>query len=205
MVKITKEYIEDQILLYSNSSEKKDIAHCQVYLELRKKLLDELFVNHIDEYITELANFNERLTSALQSLWNDAHQCFDKINSEQGFDIELQAFLELDKNEAEGDETWNEIFNSLSDPAYNPQYMTGVCLSPIILKTGKEPIWKSFDEFIGNDGKSWNEGLPNELTKNIPLTMMFHHVYDHTYWSLYDLLKIKHFNIVINTTHEKVK
>lgn len=205
MVKITKEYIEDQILLYSNSSEKKDIAHCQVYLELRKKLLDELFVNHIDEYITELANFNERLTSALQSLWNDAHQCFDKINSEQGFDIELQAFLELDKNEAEGDETWNEIFNLLSDPAYNPQYMTGVCLSPIILKTGKEPIWKSFDEFIGNDGKSWNEGLPNELTKNIPLTMMFHHVYDHTYWSLYDLLKIKHFNIVINTTHEKVK
>ena len=205
MVKITKEYIEDQILLYSNSSEKKDIAHCQVYLELRKKLLDELFVNHIDEYITELANFNERLTSALQSLWNDAHQCFDKINSEQGFDIELQAFLELDKNEAEGDETWNEIFNLLSDPAYNPQYMTGVCLSPIILKTGKEPIWKSFDEFIGNDGKSWNEGLPKEQTEDIPLTMMFHHVYDHTYWSLYDLLKIKHFNIVINTTHEKVK
>ena len=181
------------------------VTRCQTYLEQRKEILDKAIIQRLDEHITELADFNERLTSALQSLWDDAHQCFDKINSEEGFDIELRAFLELDKKDAEGDETWKEIFYLLSDPEYNPQYMTGVCLSPIILKTGKEPIYGSFDEFIGNDGKSWNEGLPKEQTEDIPLTMMFHHVYDHTYWSLYDLLKIKHFSIVINTTFEKVK
>ena len=34
--------------------------------------------------------------------------------------------------------------------------------------------------------------------------MMFHHLYDHTYWSLYDMVKIQHFNVVLNTIHEKV-
>ena len=29
----------------------------------------------------------------------------------------------------------------------------------------------SFDEFIGNDGQSWNEGLPDSKTKDISLTM----------------------------------
>lgn len=42
---MTKEYVEEQILLFSNSKEEKYIAHCQAYLELRKKLLDEVFIN----------------------------------------------------------------------------------------------------------------------------------------------------------------
>lgn len=62
----------------------------------------------------------------------------------------------------------------------------------------------SFDEFIGNDGQSWNEGLPDRKTKDISLTMMFHHLYDHTCWSLHDMVKIQHFNAVLNTTYEKV-
>ena len=45
----TIKYIEEQILLYTDSTNEKDIAHCQAYLELRKKLLDEEFINHLDE------------------------------------------------------------------------------------------------------------------------------------------------------------
>lgn len=72
------------------------------------------------------------------------------------------------------------------------------------MTTKIEAFIKSFDEFIGNDGKSWNERLPDCLTKDIPLTMMFHHLFDHTYWSLHDMVKIQHFNAVMNTTYEKV-
>lgn len=200
---MTIEDIEDQILLHSNSAEEKDIAHCQAYLELRKKLLDEEFINHLDEHLSEVADFNDRMMTALRTLWEDAQKCFDISKSMDGFDIEIRAYLELDAKEDDNEKNWFEIYSLLSDSTYNPLYQSGVCMSPIILTTKIESFTKSFDKFIGNDGQSWNEGLPNILTKGIPLTMMFHHLYDHTYWSLYDMVKIQHFNAVLNTTYEK--
>ena len=71
---MTIEDIEDQILLHSNSAEEKDIAHCQAYLELRKKLLDEEFINHLDEHLSEVADFNDRMMTALRTLWEDAQK-----------------------------------------------------------------------------------------------------------------------------------
>lgn len=200
---MTIEDIEDQILLHSNSAEEKDIAHCQAYLELRKKLLDEEFINHLDEHLSEVADFNDRMMTALRTLWEDAQKCFDISKSMDGFDIEIRAYLELDAKEDDNEKNWFEIYSLLSDSTYNPLYQSGVCMSPIIQTTKIESFTKSFDKFIGNDGQSWNEGLPNILTKGIPLTMMFHHLYDHTYWSLYDMVKIQHFNVVLNTTYEK--
>lgn len=85
---MTIEDIEDQILLHSNSAEEKDIAHCQAYLELRKKLLDEEFINHLDEHLSEVADFNDRMMTALRTLWEDAQKCFDISKSMDGFDIE---------------------------------------------------------------------------------------------------------------------
>lgn len=76
-------------------------------------------------------------------------------------------------------------------------------MSALVLRNDMEPLWESFDDFTSNDGKSWNEGLPKELTKDIPLTMMFHHLYDHTLWSLADLIKIQHFKVIIETTKGK--
>lgn len=200
---MTIEHIEEQILLYSNSIKDKDVAHCQAYLELRKKLLEEECINHLDEHLSELIDFNKRMTKALRTLWHDAQNCFDISKSMEGFDIEIRAYLELDAKEDDNEKNWFEIYSLLSDSTYNPLYQSGVCMSPIILTTKIESFTKSFDKFIGNDGQSWNEGLPNILTNGIPLTMMFHHLYDHTYWPLYDMVKIQHFNAVLNTTYEK--
>lgn len=200
---MTIEDIEDQILLHSNSAEEKDIAHCQAYLELRKKLLDEEFINHLDEHLSEVADFNDRMMTTLRTLWEDAQKCFDISKSMDGFDIEIRAYLELDAKEDDNEKNWFEIYSLLSDSTYNPLYQSGVCMSPIILTTKIESFTKFFDKFIGNDGQSWNEGLPDDLTKDISFTMMFHHLYDHTYWSLYDMVKIQHFNAVLNTTYEK--
>lgn len=194
-------YIEDQIMLYSDSADEKDIVRCQAYLELRKKLLDELFINNLEKHLTELVDFNERMTAALRTLWDDAHKCLATCQNMKGFDIEVRAYLELEMKDGNSEDVCHKIFCLLSDPTYNPMYHSGVCISPLILR--RETTNKSFDEFIGNDGKSWNEGLPEDLTSHIPLTMMFHHLFDHTFWSLSDMVKIQHFNIVLNTTLEK--
>lgn len=180
------------------------MVRIQTYLELRKKLLDDEFINHLDEYLSELADFNERMKTALRTLWEDAQKCFDISKSMDGFDIEIRAYLELDAKEDDNEKNWFEIYCLLSDPSYNPGYHSGVCLSHIILKSSNKPVLASFDEFIGNDGQSWNEGLSDSLTKDIPLTMMFHHLFDYTYWSLFDMVKIQYFNTVLNTVFEKV-
>ena len=70
--------IENQIILHSSSLKGQDIVRCQVYLELRKKLLDSQVIDHFDKYVDELTLFNERLTVALKTMWADAHDCFDK-------------------------------------------------------------------------------------------------------------------------------
>lgn len=137
---MTIEDIEDQILLHSNSAEEKDIAHCQAYLELRKKLLDEEFINHLDEHLSEVADFNDRMMTALRTLWEDAQKCFDISKSMDGFDIEIRAYLELDAKEDDNEKKWFEIYCLLSDPSYNPGYHSGVCLSPIILKSSHKPL-----------------------------------------------------------------
>ena len=64
----TIKYIEEQILLYSDSTKEKDMVRIQTYLELRKKLLDEEFINHLDEHLSQLKDFNERMTTALRTL-----------------------------------------------------------------------------------------------------------------------------------------
>ena len=107
---MTIEDIEDQILLHSNSAEEKDIAHCQAYLELRKKLLDEEFINHLDEHLSEVADFNDRMMTALRTLWEDAQKCFDISKSMDGFDIEIRAYLELDAKEDDNEKKWFEIY-----------------------------------------------------------------------------------------------
>lgn len=198
-------YLEDQIILYSGSPHEQDVARCQAYLELRKKLLDEQFINILDKHLIELADFNERMTAALRILWEDTHSAFSKLKSMEEFHIEISAYLELEVKDGNNEDAWNKIFRLLSDPTYNPMYHSGVCISPIIIKSGATLLVESFDKFIGNDGESWNEGLPNDLTNDIPLTMMFHHLFDHTYWALSDMVKVQHFNIVINTTLEKLQ
>lgn len=89
---MTIEDIEDQILLHSNSAEEKDIAHCQAYLELRKKLLDEEFINHLDEHLSEVADFNDRMMTALRTLWEDAQKCFDISKS---MDVLILKFVRI--------------------------------------------------------------------------------------------------------------
>ena len=117
--------IENQIILHSSSLKGQDIVRCQVYLELRKKLLDSQVIDHFDKYVGELASFNERLTVALKTMWADAHDCFDKQKASTDYVIETKAYVELDYDEAVLDDNQIEIYSLLSDSTYNPLYREG--------------------------------------------------------------------------------
>ena len=86
------------------------MTHCQAYLSLRKELLDEEFINHLDEHLSQLKDFNERIATALRTLWEGAQKCFVISKSTYDFDIEIRAYLEFDAKEDEIEKNWFEIY-----------------------------------------------------------------------------------------------
>ncbi len=58
---------------------------------------------------------------------------------------------------------------------------------------------KSFDSFIGMDLylPNWNEGLDQELTKNMNLIGQFHNLFDHMNFALTDLIYVREFRTEI--------
>jgi hypothetical protein len=48
---------------------------------------------------------------------------------------------------------------------------------------------------IEND--NWNEGLDREWSKDMHLIQPFHNLYDHCYFSLYDLIYVREFNLEV--------
>lgn len=44
---INKEYLEERIILFSDSTKDQDVTRCQTYLEQRKEILDKaIFATH---------------------------------------------------------------------------------------------------------------------------------------------------------------
>ena len=56
---------------------------------------------------------------------------------------------------------------------------------------------------ISEETENWNEGLDREKTKDMKLCYAFHNLYEHTSFSVLDLLWVRDFYIDINvaTTH----
>lgn len=49
---------------------------------------------------------------------------------------------------------------------------------------------------------NWNEGLDPELTKDMHLTFQFHNLYDHTHFSIFDLLWVRKFEVETTMEHD---
>ncbi len=51
---INKEYLEERIILFSDSTKDQDVTRCQTYLEQRKEILDKAIFAHIRKRDPEL-------------------------------------------------------------------------------------------------------------------------------------------------------
>ena len=52
--------------------------------------------------------------------------------------------------------------------------------------------------YYEEDLDNWNEGLDREMTKDMHLTRVFHNVYEHMEFSIFDLLWVRDFNIEVS-------
>ena len=91
-------------------------------------------------------------------------------------------------------ENRQELWNALQDSGWNLLYEYGVSF-PLQLRGNDDPDSNDFDEFIGMNcpPPNWNEGLDQELTKDLHLIQAFHNLFDHTDFAITDFIYCRDF------------
>ena len=193
--------IEEQILdTFDNFG--CDYTQFGCLLELRKKMINRRALGHQEILLPDIIAFNDALTNALKKMYDKAHRIWNDLNSHSycGDEAKLTArcYLSYDYPELHPiqGERRDELWGALCDSGWNPLYEEGVTLSELRLPSD---IDGSFDALIGMDcpPPNWNEGLDPELTKDLHLTIAFHHLFDHTNFAITDFIYTRNFETEI--------
>lgn len=186
-----------------------DYPDCDFLLNLRKELINRRALAHQEDILPDIIAFNDALTVALREMFDRAHRIWSSMKDQPDFgdkmELEAKCFLSYDYpalHPVQGDDR-QDLWNALCDSGWNPLYEYGVTLPTLTLPTD---IKMSFDALTGMDcpPPNWNEGLDQELTKDLHLTSAFHTLFDHTKFAITDFIYVRKFetdiHIEINKT-----
>lgn len=168
----------------------------------RRAQINEMVLAHQEEILPDIIAFNDALTKALRDMYDRAFLIWNGIKDkkEYGDEIEVaaQCFLEREYPELHPlqSEDRQELWDALCDGDWNPIYDSGVKHSLVF----SDNEGMAFESFIGMDGPppNWNEGLDQELTKDLHLTSAFHNLFDHTMFAITDFIYVRKFETEIN-------
>lgn len=182
--------IESEIInMYS--TDVSDYTQCECLLDIRRRLLNDqaLTRKNQEELLPHIIAFNDALRDALELVYNQAHEFYDKPD----FEVEGKCFLSsyYPSTHPFQQEKRQDLWNALLDPGWNPLYHSGVTHSIVLPRD----LDISFNSFIGMDcpPPNWNEGLDPELTKDLHLINAFHNLFDHTKFALTDFIFVRDF------------
>lgn len=199
--------VEDEIIRAFNDFRRRDYRHCECLLELRRNIINNRVLEHQEEILPDIIAFNDALTDALREMYDRAHRIWDSIKDDKslGDEVELTAkcFLSYEYPELHPiqGENRQELWDALCDTGWNRLYDDGVTFEFRLPRN----IDENFDHFIGMDcpPPNWNEGLDQELTKDLHLTSAFHHLFDHTKFAITDFIYVRKFETEINIEIDK--
>ena len=199
--------VEDEIISVFYDFRRRDYRHCDCLLELRRNIINNRVLEHQEDIIPDIIAFNDALTDALREMYDRAHRIWDSIKDDKslGDEVELTAKCFLSYNYPElhpiQSEDRQELWDALCDTGWNRLYDDGVTFDLRL----PQNIDDTFDHFIGMDcpPPNWNEGLDQELTKDLHLTSAFHHLFDHTKFAITDFIYVRKFETEINIEIDK--
>ena len=96
-------------------------------------------------------------------------------------------------------EIWNILSGAYDD--FVPFYQDGV-ISSGWQYSGGEPESENNMLYLSEKTDNWNEGLSPELTSDMHLIYPFHNLYEHTCFSIFDLLWVRDFNVEISVEYD---
>ena len=195
------EAIEREII-YRYKSTRCYESYDDCLLALRRSIINKKVLAHQKDFLPDLIAFNDALREALRDMYDRAHRVWNKIvqsiDEADGRDLELTAKLYFDYTYPElhplQGEDRQDLWDALCDGDLNPLYADGVSVLTLPRDEGI-----AFESFIGMDcpPPNWNEGLDQELTKDLHLISQFHNLFQHMNFALTDILYVRKFKTEI--------
>ena len=196
--------IEEHIIRVYNDPRASLYTHCGALLELRKDIINRKVLAHQEKILPDIIAFNDALRNALKEMYDRAHLVWENVQGNEVFsgEVELTArcFLGYDYPELHPvqEQDRQELWNALCDSGWNTLYEYGVTITTAL--TLPRDIGYGFESLTGMDcpPPNWNEGLDQELTKDLHLISPFHHLFDHTRFAITDFIYVRRFETEIN-------
>lgn len=192
----------DIINMYLVDDSEDEEAKCLI--SLRKRLINDLALSHLKDYIDDIKAFNDSLIDALKEMCDRANQIYTDISKHQeyGDEIKLEARLYLGKKYPalhpiqKGDR--QDLWDALLYQQWHQAYSSGITTYYLTKRASNY----SFEAFTGiNDPSSKQmEGFDEDLIKDLNLTNQFHHLYRHTDFALTDFIFVRDFYSEINVS-----
>ena len=178
----------------------------QHLLGVRKRILNGMF-EWTDEYYSLLSEFNKALVEAQCEMRERLFRLSESVKETGLENLEFQGkvFMSYKYSEIHPIQSiramkiWNILNGSYDN--YIPLYKDGV---NSIYFTGQDIIPSEKEAvYLSEETENWNEGLDREKTRGMKLCYAFHNLYEHTTFSIFDLLWVRDFSIEINveSTH----
>lgn len=174
-------------------------------LALRRSIINKKVLAHQKDILPDIIAFNDALREALCEMYDRAHRVWKKVievmDETDGEEMELTTKLYFDYTYPElhplQGEDRQDLWDALCDGDLNPMYADGVSVLTLTLPRDEDD---SFDSFIGMDcpPPNWNEGLDQELTKDLHLINQFHTLFQHMNFALTDFIYVRKFKTEIN-------
>lgn len=180
------------------------IIEIQHLMERRKKIAHRGLWDYQAKLLPDIIEFNDALKGAFHEMWNTIDVMRNKINYEYQsieatlwFDTNFPANHPLAKKaDADKKAKLQELWEAITDPDAHQAYKYGIhrsihsnCL-----------LEETFEGFVGlsETTPNWNEGLNPEVTKDLHLIMPFHTLFEHTDFTIYDLIYVRDFHMEID-------
>ena len=198
------EAIEKEII-YRYKSARCYESNDDYLLSLRRDVINKKILVHQEDFLPNIIAFNDALREALREMYDRAHRVWKKVievmDETDGEEMELTTKLYFDYTYPElhplQGEDRQDLWDALCDGDLNPMYADGVSVLTLTLPRDEDD---SFDSFIGMDcpPPNWNEGLDQELTKDLHLINQFHTLFQHMNFALTDFIYVRKFKTEIN-------
>ena len=193
------ETIEKEII-YRYKSARCYETNYDYLLSLRRSIINKKVLTHQKDILSDIIAFNDALREALREMYDRVHRVWKKVievmDETDGEEMELTAKLYLDYTYPElhplQGKDRQDLWDALCDGDLNPMYADGVSVLTLTLPRDEDG---SFDSFIGMDcpPPNWNEGLDQELTKDLHLINQFHTLFQHMNFALTDFIYVRKF------------
>ena len=211
-MKKEKKYITDfsveaieREIIYRYKSTRCYESNYDYLLSLRRSIINKMVLAHQKDILPDIIAFNDALREALCEMYDRAHRIWNKliqnIDETYGEEIELTAKCYFDADypalhPIQGGDR-QELWNALCDEDLNPLYADGIS---VLTLTFPRDEGQTFESFIGMDcpPPNWNEGLDQELTKNLHLISQFHNLFQHMLFAITDFVYVRKFYSGIN-------